>query len=98
MARGSPLPLREKVTFPEKNNTVTSGQWRMIGSGIAFVMLVILLLTKYLVTDNPWIIGAIGISGVLLGGIKMFSKAWASVNNAIMICINCSGVPTRRHA
>ena len=67
--------------IPEKINTVTSGQWRMIGSGIAFVMLVILLLTKYLVTDNPWIIGAIGISGVLLGGVKMFSKAWASVNN-----------------
>lgn len=67
--------------IPEKINTVTAGQWRMISSGIAFVSLVILLLVENLVTENPWIIGGIGLVGVALGGIKMFAKAFASVQN-----------------
>ena len=67
--------------IPEKINTVTSGQWRMIGSGIAFVMLITLLLTEFFITENPWVLGAIGLTGVSLGGIKMFSKAWASIQN-----------------
>ena len=67
--------------IPEKINTVTSGQWRMIGSGIAFLMLVTLLLTDFFITENPWVLGAIGLTGVSLGGIKMFSKAWASIQN-----------------
>ena len=67
--------------IPEKINTVTAGQWRMISSGIAFVSLVILLLVENLVTENPWIIGGIGLLGVALGGIKMFAKALASVQN-----------------
>ena len=66
---------------PEKINTLTSGQWRMIGSGIAFVMLITLLLTEFFITENPWVLGAIGLTGVSLGGIKMFSKAWASIRN-----------------
>ena len=71
----------EYKLIPEKINTVTAGQWRMIGSGIAFISLVILLLVESLVTDNPWVIGGIGFIGVALGGIKMFSKAYASVKN-----------------
>ena len=67
--------------IPEKINTITAGQWRMISSGIAFVSLVILLLVENLVTENPWIIGGIGLLGVALGGIKMFAKALASVQN-----------------
>ncbi len=67
--------------IPEKINTVTPGQWRMIGSGIAFLMLITLIATELLVTDNPWVLGAIGLCGVSLGGIKMFSKAIASVKN-----------------
>ena len=66
----------EYKLIPEKINTVTAGQWRMIGSGIAFISLVILLLVESLVTDNPWVIGGIGFVGVALGGIKMFSKAF----------------------
>ena len=71
----------EYKLIPEKINTVTAGQWRMIGSGIAFISLVILLLVESLLTDNPWVIGGIGFIGVSLGGIKMFSKAYASVKN-----------------
>ena len=67
--------------IPEKINTVTPGQWRMITSGIAFLMLVVMLVTEFLITENPWVIGSIGLIGVSLGGIKMFSKAWASVQN-----------------
>ena len=67
--------------IPEKINTVTPGQWRMIGSGIAFLMFIILIATELLITDNPWVLGAIGLVGVSLGGIKMFSKAIASVKN-----------------
>ena len=65
----------EYKLIPEKINTVTAGQWRMISSGIAFISLVILLLVESLLTDNPWVIGGIGFIGVSLGGIKMFSKA-----------------------
>ena len=71
----------EYKLIPEKINTITAGQWRMISSGIAFISLVILLLVESLVTDNPWVIGGIGFIGVALGGIKMFSKAYASVKN-----------------
>lgn len=60
---------------------VTSGQWRMIASGIAFVMLIALLITETFITENPWVIGTIGLAGVSLGGVKMFSKAIASVKN-----------------
>ena len=67
--------------IPEKINTVTSGQWRMIGSGFAFIMLLSYIFTKNLITPNPWILGAIGLTGVIVGGTKMFMKAWASVKN-----------------
>ena len=67
--------------IPEKINTVTPGQWRMITSGIAFLMLVVMLVTEFLITENPWVIGSIGLIGVFLGGVKMFSKAWASMQN-----------------
>jgi Cd2+/Zn2+-exporting ATPase len=67
--------------IPEKINTITPGQWRMITSGIAFLMLVAVLVTEFLITENPWVIGSIGLIGVSLGGVKMFSKAWASIRN-----------------
>lgn len=67
--------------IPEKINTVTSSQWRMIGSGFAFLMLISLLVTEYFITENKLVLGAIGLSGVVLGGLKMFSKALASIQN-----------------
>ena len=60
---------------------VTSGQWRMIGSGIAFLMLLAYIITESFITENPFVLGAIGLLGVSLGGIKMFNKAIASVQN-----------------
>ena len=59
---------------------LTSGEWRMIGSGLAFVMLILVFICEYL-TDNPWVIGSFGLFGVVLGGYTMFAKAWASIQN-----------------
>ena len=59
---------------------LSSGQWRMIGSGFAFVMLVMVLICQ-MFTENPWVLGGFGIAGVLLGGFKMFSQALASIKN-----------------
>ena len=67
--------------IPEKINTVTSSEWRMIGSGFAFLMLISLFVTEYFITENKWVLGAIGLSGVIFGGLKMFSKALASIQN-----------------
>lgn len=63
------------------NTKLTSGQWRMIGSGIAFLMLLAYIITESFITENPFVLGAIGLLGVSLGGIKMFNKAIASVKN-----------------
>ena len=59
---------------------LSSGQWRMIGSGFAFVMLVLVFLSEAL-TENPWVVGGFGLAGVLIGGYKMFTQAWASIQN-----------------
>ncbi len=59
---------------------LSSGQWRMIGSGFAFIMLIAVLICEML-TENPWIIGSFGIVGVSIGGFKMFNQGWASIQN-----------------
>ena len=59
---------------------LSASQLRMIGSGFAFVMLILVFVSEAL-TENPWIIGGFGIAGVIIGGFKMFSQAWASVQN-----------------
>ena len=65
---------------PATTTRLTSGQIRMITSGFAFVMLVFLLIAN-IFTQNPWVLGAFGLIGVLIGGYKMFGHAWASVQN-----------------
>jgi Cd2+/Zn2+-exporting ATPase len=59
---------------------LTSGEWRMIGSGLAFVMLMLVFICEF-ITDNPWVIGSFGLLGVVFGGYTMFSKALASIRN-----------------
>lgn len=59
---------------------LTSGEWRLIGSGLAFVMLILVFICEF-ITDNPWVIGSIGLLGVVFGGYTMFTKAWASIQN-----------------
>ena len=60
---------------------VRPGQWRMITSGIAFIMLALMIFTQAFITENEWVKGTIGFVGVSLGGLKMFSKAYASIQN-----------------
>ncbi len=62
------------------NKRLSSGQWRMIGSGFAFVMLMLVFLSEFFI-GNPWVVGGFGLLGVVLGGYKMFSQAWASIQN-----------------
>ena len=59
---------------------LTSGEWRMIGSGLAFVMLILVFICEF-ITDNPFVIGSFGLLGVVFGGYTMFSKALASIRN-----------------
>ena len=59
---------------------LTSGEWRMIGSGLAFVMLILVFICEF-ITDNPYVIGSFGLLGVVFGGYTMFSKALASIRN-----------------
>jgi Cd2+/Zn2+-exporting ATPase len=66
--------------IPASSNRLSSGQWRMIGSGFAFIMLVLVLITEAF-TENPWVIGGFGAAGVIIGGYKMFGHAIASVQN-----------------
>ena len=65
---------------PATTKRLTSGQIRMITSGFAFIMLLLLLVTE-IITENPWVLGAFGAVGVLVGGYKMFGHAWASIQN-----------------
>ncbi|MEK9697530.1 MAG: cation-translocating P-type ATPase [Candidatus Poseidoniales archaeon] len=65
---------------PTNNARISGGQWRMIGSGIAFVMLLMLIIAEQ-ITENAWVFGTIGIIGVAIGGTKMFREAIASVQN-----------------
>ena len=66
--------------IPTNNSRITNGQWRMIGSGIAFIMLILLFIAES-ITENPWVFGTIGVLGVLIGGTKMFREAYASIQN-----------------
>ena len=59
---------------------LTSGEWRMIGSGLAFVMLILVFICEF-ITDNQWVVGSFGLFGVVFGGYTMFSKALASIQN-----------------
>ncbi len=59
---------------------ITSDQWRLIGAGVAipiFILIVILQLLEVSTTIRA----VVGLTGVLIGGLKMFSEAWASVRS-----------------
>jgi len=63
-----------------RSKRITASQWRMIGSGISFIMLIFVIITE-MITGNPYVIGTIGVIGVLAGGFRMFRQAWASIQN-----------------
>ncbi len=76
---GSTFQLSES-----KSRRITPGQWRLIGSGFAFIFLILIIGLKLLKIDNPYLIGGLGGLGVLIGGAKMFSHALANLKNRQM--------------
>ncbi len=68
----------------ETGKRILPSQWRMIGAGFSFVMLVLVIISESL-SGNRWLVGAFGLSGVLLGGFKMMNQAWASVKNRQLV-------------
>lgn len=67
-----------------KSRRITPGQWRLIGSGISFIFLILILGLKFVGVTNPYLIGGLGALGVLVGGMKMFSHAVANLRNRQM--------------
>ena len=62
-----------------QGNRLSPGQWRMMSSGIAFIILLTVLALE-MAEVNPLIIALLGLVGVIIGGTKMFSQAIASAH------------------
>ncbi|DAC46199.1 MAG: hypothetical protein CMO41_07565 [Verrucomicrobiales bacterium] len=66
-----------------KSNRVRPDQWRLIGGGIAFPVLIIIMLAE-LLGYHGILIPILAIPGVAIGGIQMFKEALASLRNLQM--------------
>ena len=66
-----------------KSNRVRPDQWRLIGGGIAFPVLIIIMLAE-LLGYHGILIPILAIPGVAIGGIQMFKEAFASLRNLQM--------------
>jgi len=63
-----------------RSKRISASQWRMICSGISFIMLILIFIAG-MITNNPYVIGIMGGIGVLIGGFRMFRQALASIQN-----------------
>ena len=59
---------------------ITSDQWRLIGAGVAIPIFILIVIMELLSVSTK-IRAAVGLTGVLIGGLKMFLEAWASVRS-----------------
>ena len=66
-----------------KSNRVRPDQWRLIGGGIAFPVLIIIMLAE-LLGYHGILIPILAIPGVAIGGVQMFKEALASLRNLQM--------------
>ena len=66
-----------------KSDRLRPHQWRLIGGGIAFPVLLILLLAEF-VGYHGLLIPLLAIPGVVIGGVQMFKEAFASLRNLQM--------------
>jgi len=62
------------------SSRITSDQWRLIGAGVAIPVFILIVMMD-LLSVSTTIRAAVGITGVLIGGLKMFSEAWASIRS-----------------
>lgn len=71
---------REIVLHPAVSNKLRPDQLRLIGAGVAIPLMLIALLLE--LTSSPtWLLGIVGLPGVIIGGRRMFMEAWASIRN-----------------
>ena len=66
-----------------KSNRLRPDQWRLVGGGIAFPVLVLIMLAE-LFGYHGILIPILAIPGVLVGGLQMFKEALASLKNLQM--------------
>lgn len=77
--------LTEIVGSPVKyvaaqSNRIRPDQWRLIGGGIAFPLLLLVLFGE-IIGLSSLMIGAIALPGLIVGGSQMFKEAAASIRN-----------------
>ena len=66
-----------------KSNRLRPHQWRLIGGGIAFPVLLIVLLAEF-IGYHGLLIPLLAIPGVVIGGVQMYKEAFASLRNLQM--------------
>ncbi|MDA7463536.1 heavy metal translocating P-type ATPase [Candidatus Poseidonia alphae] len=66
-----------------RSNRLRPDQWRLIGGGIALPVLFLVILAEFMGL-NHFIVGAIALPGVFVGGLQMFKEALASLKNRQM--------------
>ncbi|HJM55462.1 MAG TPA: cation-translocating P-type ATPase, partial [Poseidonia sp.] len=66
-----------------RSNRLRPDQWRLIGGGIAFPILLLVIIAELMGMNNV-IVGAIALPGVIIGGLQMFKEALASLKNRQM--------------
>lgn len=66
-----------------RSNRLRPDQWRLIGGGIALPVLGLVILAEFIGLSH-YIVGAIALPGVFVGGLQMFKEALASLKNRQM--------------
>ena len=61
-----------------ESTRIRPDQWRLIGAGLAFPLLIMTLVFHEIAISEFWI-AAIALPGVILGGFEMFKEAWGSI-------------------
>ena len=66
-----------------KSNRLRPDQWRLIGGGIAFPVLLVVMVAEFL-GYHGLLIPILAVPGVAIGGVQMFKEAFASLKNLQM--------------
>jgi Cd2+/Zn2+-exporting ATPase len=76
--------LGVKATFAvATSNRLRPDQWRLIGGGIAFPVLLVVMVAEFLGYHGV-LIPILAVPGVAIGGVQMFKEAFASLRNLQM--------------
>lgn len=71
------VPVRMKLS---ESSRLRPDQWRLVGAGIAIPLLILAFIGEGMAFPEPAMM-AIGITGILAGGMRMFMEAFASIRN-----------------